>query len=209
MLVLIIGGAASGKSEYAEKLCVELSGEQSKLYVATMEPYGEEAKYRIERHHKLRASKGFQTLEQYRNLKEAKVNGIHTILLECMSTLLANELFTSEFTEDNNKQSEIHDAKQEQRITSEQNLTQEQGEKQEKCIESILQGIRCLQIQSEHLVLVSNKIFDDGISYNKETTEYIETLGILNCKLVEKVDVVVEVICGIPVIRKGQEKIHE
>lgn len=94
MLIMILGGAASGKSEYAENLCMRLSA--SKLYIATMEPYGEEALKRIERHRSMRKQKGFDTLEQYRELSEAEVKGYDTVLLECMSTLLANEFFTGE-----------------------------------------------------------------------------------------------------------------
>ncbi len=94
MLIMILGGAASGKSEYAENLCLQLSS--SKLYIATMEPYGEEALQRIERHTRMRKQKGFDTLEKYNRLFEAEVSGYDTVLLECMSTLLANEFFSSE-----------------------------------------------------------------------------------------------------------------
>ncbi len=96
---MVIGGAASGKSEYAEELCMRLSSK--KLYVATMEPYGEEALKRIERHTTMRKAKGFDTLEKYTHLSECEAKGYETILLECMSTLLANEFFTDENYDEN------------------------------------------------------------------------------------------------------------
>ena len=66
MLRLIIGGSASGKSEYAERLVCPLPGKR--IYVATMEPFGEEGRERIARHRKLREGKGFVTAEVPRDL---------------------------------------------------------------------------------------------------------------------------------------------
>ena len=48
MLTLVIGGSGSGKSSFGEKLAQESN---SKLYyLATMIPYGDEGKRRVERH---------------------------------------------------------------------------------------------------------------------------------------------------------------
>ena len=66
MLRLIIGGSASGKSEYAERLVCSLPGKR--IYAATMEPFGEEGRERIARHRKLREGKGFVTVEVPRDL---------------------------------------------------------------------------------------------------------------------------------------------
>ena len=61
MVILVIGGSGSGKSEYAEGRCVQLNTKE-KLYIATMEPFGEESLARIARHRRLRQGKGFDTL---------------------------------------------------------------------------------------------------------------------------------------------------
>ena len=66
MTTLITGGAKNGKSHYAEHLLDSCTGQ--KIYIATMQPYGEEAHMAIERHRKIRAGKGFQTVEQYTDL---------------------------------------------------------------------------------------------------------------------------------------------
>ena len=70
MLHLIIGGSGSGKSEYAENQAVLLSKKEdlSLYYIATMKPFGEEGKRRVERHRRLRSGKGFFTIEHYVNL---------------------------------------------------------------------------------------------------------------------------------------------
>ena len=62
MLILVTGGAASGKSEHAERLVCEKA--QSRLYLATMQPFGAAAETRIARHRALRRDKGFETVER-------------------------------------------------------------------------------------------------------------------------------------------------
>ena len=47
MLILVTGGAASGKSEHAERLVCEKA--QSRLYLATMQPCGKRGIGRFER----------------------------------------------------------------------------------------------------------------------------------------------------------------
>lgn len=92
MISLIIGGSGSGKSEYAEALCVKEPG--SRLYIATMEPFGEEGHAKIMRHHQLRSGKGFDTFECYTNLEAVTIEHYDVILLECVSNLVANEMYS-------------------------------------------------------------------------------------------------------------------
>lgn len=98
MFTLIIGGAASGKSQYAEALTVRLAG--PRLYIATMQPFDDECRARIQKHRAQRADKGFDTLECYTGLQQAalQVPCGANVLLECMSNLIANELYSPEGT---------------------------------------------------------------------------------------------------------------
>ena len=88
MIALVIGGSGSGKSQFAEDMC---KGKSPLSYIATMKPCGSEAEERIKRHRKMRKDKGFTTLECCSNLHTLNLRG--TVLLECMSNLLANEIF--------------------------------------------------------------------------------------------------------------------
>lgn len=99
MLYLVIGGVASGKSEYAESVAVKLSKEE-KLYIATMEPFDDECVKKIARHRKMRSEKGFITAECQRNLHLLKTDFHKTAMLECMSNLLANEMYCENPCED-------------------------------------------------------------------------------------------------------------
>ena len=93
MFTLVIGGAASGKSEYAEQLILR-AGAMKRIYIATMEPLDDECRARVARHRALRAQKGFETVECYTNLEQRRLPGQGAVLLECMGNLVANELFS-------------------------------------------------------------------------------------------------------------------
>ena len=95
MLILVTGGAASGKSEHAERLVCEKA--QSRLYLATMQPFGKSAEARIARHRALRAGKGFATVERTLDLANLRLSRQYDgILLEDLGNLLSNELFAPE-----------------------------------------------------------------------------------------------------------------
>lgn len=173
MTTLVIGGAASGKSEYAESL---LKSAEKKIYIATMQPFGEEAQQRVARHRTLRANKGFATLERFTAL-----DGItdmllpfgSSVLLECLGNLVANELFSPDGAKENAES-------------------------------AILNGMTLLSGRCRHLVVVTNDIFADGIAYDADIQRYLALLGRCNAVLVAQFDVVVEVVCGIPIVLKGE-----
>lgn len=187
-LLVVTGGSASGKSEYAEGRAVSLAGRDggSLVYLAAMMPSGEDARMRIERHQRLRAGKGFETIERYRDIyglccgdsresvyfREKAAGG--TVLLECMSNLTANEMFAETDTSDR-----------------------------------IPEGITALRELVRNLVIVTIDVFGDGQRYDPETERYRRCLGLLNQELAAWADEVVEVVCGIPLIHKKTEEEQE
>ena len=94
MLSLIIGGAGSGKSALAEALCCSLDG--PRLYIATMSAADGENLERIEKHRRQREGLRFDTLECPAGLDRADIPDGANALLEDLSNLLANELFSPE-----------------------------------------------------------------------------------------------------------------
>lgn len=96
MFSVVTGGSASGKSAYAENEIMKLKEAKPDarlIYLATMVPYGEDTRQRIQRHIGLRAGKGFETVECFGGLKELGWNSNDIVLLECMSNLLADEIY--------------------------------------------------------------------------------------------------------------------
>ena len=58
-----------------------------------MQAFDEESHRRIRRHRHMRAGKGFETIERYTELDELLIPKDCVVLLECMSNLVANEMF--------------------------------------------------------------------------------------------------------------------
>lgn len=93
MFTLVIGGAASGKSAYAEELILKC-GKKCRIYIATMEPFDEECRQRIQKHRIQRQEKAFETIECYTDLSSVHLSEKGAVLLECMSNLAANERYS-------------------------------------------------------------------------------------------------------------------
>lgn len=194
MITLVTGGSGSGKSAYAESLLSSCEG--IKYYIATMQIYDAEGEKKVERHRKLRAGKGFLTIEspinvgkiqfacagkaeqaQYRQEVERKVQGSSekkSALLECMSNLTANEMFTKDGMKS-----------------------------EEEVVEKIVSEIQTLSQKLDNLVIVTNNVFEDGVIYDAGTMEYLKALGRINAALARLADRVAEVVVGIPVELKG------
>lgn len=168
MLTLIIGGAGSGKSALAERLACALDG--ARIYLATMEIYDHESRLRVERHRELRKDKGFQTVEQPVQLERAEIPVNANVLLEDLSNLLANEMFSP----DGNG------------------------------CESIPAGIEAIQTRASHLTIVTNEVFSGGVDHDAGTLKFLSNLAWLNREITAKADTVIEVVCGLPNVLKGE-----
>lgn len=91
MLTLVVGGAASGKSEYAEHLVLQTA--RPRYYLATMQVWDAECAARVEKHRRMRAEKQFETLECPLHLGTVHLPARGSALLEDLGNLTANELY--------------------------------------------------------------------------------------------------------------------
>lgn len=173
MMVLVTGGASSGKSSYAEFVASRLPGPH--YYLAAMKPFGAEAKRRIQRHRELRAGKGFQTIECHAGFDGCMDKQSGTALLECLGNVVANELFSDDGT----------------------------CRASDEVIETVLDSIGSLSGQFSNLVIVDNEVGSDGMRYDGGTEDYICVLGAVSCALAQRCDSVVECIVGQPMVVKG------
>lgn len=171
--IVVTGGSASGKSAHAERILCALAP-HSRLYLATMQPFGAEAQARITRHRAMRADKGFETLERAHDLMHLQLSTEYDgVLLEDVGNLLANELYMPEGTG-------------------------------EHSVAAVCAGIMHLAAQCGTLVAVTNEVFSDGLRYDEETVRYIHALGQLNTALAARADAVYESVCGILIAHKGE-----
>ena len=95
MFVTVTGGSGSGKSAFAEEQILKFP-EKNRLYIATMVCFDEESRQRVKRHRKMRKEKHFDTLECPTDLVHVRIPKDTAVLLECMSSLAANEVFSPE-----------------------------------------------------------------------------------------------------------------
>ena len=170
MTTLVTGGSKCGKSSLAEHILDGFCG--SKIYIATMEPFGDEALEAIERHRRMRAHKGFVTIEKYTDIHEAALETNSAVLLECIGNLCANEMF------------------------SENSISYPANQ--------IINGIKRLSETASELVIVTNQVGSDGISYEHGTAEYIRLLGEVNRRIADFADNVIECVYGVPIVLKGE-----
>lgn len=166
MFITVTGGSGSGKSAFAEEQILKFPP-GNRIYIATMMCFDEESRKRVARHRQMRKDKQFETLECYTDLEHAVIPYGSTVLLECMSNLTANEIFSPDGAKD-------------------------------QAYEAVCRGLLHLKEQADHVCVVTNEIFSDGISYDMETQNYQRVLGKLNAFLAEISDACYEVVYGIP-----------
>lgn len=191
MMELVTGGSGSGKSAYAEsvicgkhRLLCETTENAPLYYIADMVPYGRETEKKIEAHRKMRAGKGFATLEWYVDLPgrisapdSPELKG-SCVLLECVSNLTANEMYEPAGAQNTGRDTP----------------------------ESVIKGVRMLKERCAHLVVVTNDVFRESVPDSEEMTAYKDNLGMINRALAEMADRVTEVVSGVPVcIKSGSD----
>lgn len=91
-MILVTGGARSGKSRHAEALI----GDSSQvLYIATLQILDDEMVVRIE-HHRQGCLEHWRIVERWQHFDElihADINPNEVVLLECVTTMVTNLLF--------------------------------------------------------------------------------------------------------------------
>ena len=90
-LTLILGGAASGKSAFAERL-VSDSG-RARIYLATAQAFDDEMQAKLTLHRRTRGP-GWRTIETPLDLAPAlrQASGQEAVLLDCITMWLSNHL---------------------------------------------------------------------------------------------------------------------
>ena len=92
-IFLVLGGARSGKSEFAEKLMYHSTGKR-KGYIATSQILDDEKRYRVILHRQRRPAdwKTFEVMHEAGNSMEAILSEADSILFDCITMYVNNIL---------------------------------------------------------------------------------------------------------------------
>jgi adenosylcobinamide kinase/adenosylcobinamide-phosphate guanylyltransferase len=178
--IFISGGCKSGKSYHAQILAKKMQQEQIQqhlplYYLATMIPCDNEDLQRIRRHQGEREGWGFETFEVSKNIlsvpQYCNING--TFLLDSVTSLLANEMFT------------------------------EKGNVVDKASEKLSHELVMLAKILKNIVFVSDFIYSDACFYDPSTEAFRKGLAFIDRKLAKICETVLEISCGNVIVHKS------
>ncbi|GLX79243.1 adenosylcobinamide kinase/adenosylcobinamide phosphate guanyltransferase [Thalassotalea insulae] len=187
MLHLVLGGARSGKSSFAEKsVLAQLSAGQVPIYIATAEPLDRGMKQRIAHHQKLRQHQAWQLIECPKALEQPLAELVvgDVILIDCLTLWLSNQLSTALLR---------------QKRTQAENA-QYLGDYLHQQVASLVQ---LLSQHPANITLVSNEIGLGVVPMGQETRVFVDHQGWMNQALAQVADKVTLVTAGIPLALKG------
>ena len=175
---LIIGGARSGKSNYAQELALKCP--QPVLFVATAEANDEEMRQRIEEHKKVRPST-WRTLEvttHVGNQIRREIGEMQTVIVDCV-TLLVNNIFSRYF----NSSMELGDA----------------APVEKEVIAEISELVDCISQVDASFIIVTNEVGLGIVPAISMSRLYRDLLGRANQILAQHTDEVYLMVAGLPV----------
>lgn len=188
-LVLIIGGARSGKSSFAEQLAA--SSERPVAFIATATADDDEMRERIARH---RASRPRQwhTLEEPLDLSGAVRRASEladVLLLDCVTLWLGNVLLQASKQHEKDDEEEVEELSLPGRLFDERAL---------KEIEALLVVVKSLA-PGKTLIVVTNEVGLGVVPAYPLGRLYRDTLGYVNQQLAHAADRVYLMVAGIAV----------
>jgi adenosylcobinamide kinase / adenosylcobinamide-phosphate guanylyltransferase len=181
-LILILGGARSGKSSTAERMARERGGDDV-LYIATAQASDDEMQARIATHRQFRPA-GWRTLEAPVKVAEAlrTIELPSVILLDCMTLLTSNVLLT---LADNCTQTEANQA----------------------ILEEIEALLAFQKANRATWIMVSNEVGMGIVPPYRLGRLYRDALGIANQHIAQAADEVILMVAGLPWFLKKSEEI--
>ena len=186
-LILILGGARSGKSAEAVRMARE-RGTGQVLYVATAEPGDDEMRFRIEKHRAERPA-GWHTLEAPYNVGQAigrqpdgrQSDGYATIIVDCITLLVSNLMV--------DRPDPYADAVQ--KVVVEE-------------IAAIVQAAKAMPSASQ-MIIVSNEVGTGLAPLTPLGRAFRDLVGQANQTLATAADRAVLMVAGLALLLKGEE----
>lgn len=177
-MTLILGGARSGKSRYAQELAAK--SKKRVLFVATCEPLDEEMSARIKAHQRSRP-RNWKTLETPTDVAKAmkdKIGDAEVVIIDCMTLLVSNLMGSEEANAE----------------TLEKKVNAEMEEL-----------VAFIKTTNAHFIIVSNEVGLGLVPPYPAARVYRDALGMANQMLARNADEVYFMVAGIPMELKKEE----
>lgn len=183
-VILVTGGARSGKSNFAEKLCTDRNNKTA--YIATSIPFDDEMKDRVRKHKESRPQ-NWKTYEIYKDIYSIikDISKSHdTVIMDCVTLLVNNLMFSYDI--------DIEKSNQEQ-INNLEKYIKDQ-------VNKLLNEIKKTNL---YFVAVTNELGMAVVPANKLSRVYTDIVGRINQLIASQSDEVYLVVSGIPMKIKG------
>lgn len=168
-IILLVGGARSGKSTFAQEMAVNTGGKV--LFCATAEALDDEMKSRIAAH-KISRPANWDTLEIPRNISQAlekRAQDYDTVIIDCVTVLVSNCIGEDSIYE------------QASRVISDE----------------ITALIELMGKKQSNYILVSNEVGSGLVPDNRLGRIYRDILGQVNQQLARVADEVYYMVAGL------------
>ena len=180
MLIHITGGCKNGKTDYAQKLCCDVSPKGKRIYIAVMVPSDDEDLKRIRIHRKDREKLGFITAEcgnmfheflkdpcSFLDMDQSELSEC-SCLLDSTTALLMNMMFVKPLEE----------------------------ERESSFSTRIIEDIWELESKVKLLAVISDGIYSDSVIYDEYTQKYRRALAMTDRKIAGIADETIEITAG-------------
>lgn len=185
-IVLMTGGARSGKSTYAEKYLADRYDAVS--YIATAIPFDDEMRHRIAKHQAQRPSH-WATYEAYRNLEQL-VSEIdlkaEACLLDCLTILVTNYMMDATHIDWDKPEAQAVQIVQTEVL---------------EAVEHLLVKLKSLKLD---MVFVTNELGMGIVPENPMARAFRDIAGRVNQLVAGHADEVYLLVCGLPMVLKTQ-----
>lgn len=178
-IILVTGGARSGKSSFAESLCIKQNNKTA--YIATSVAFDDEMKNRVKKHQESRP-KNWKTYEIYKDIYSIveELNKNHdTVIMDCVTLMVNNLMFTHGVEVDEATSEELNEL---------ENYIREQ-------ITKLLEAVKKTNL---YFVIVTNEIGMGIVPENKLSRIYGDFVGRANQLIASYSNEVYFVVSGIP-----------
>ena len=178
-LILITGGQRSGKSEYAERLALQMSS--TPIYLATSRIWDDEFRQRVDMH-KARRGSQWTNIEEEKYLSRHDVTG-RVVLVDCVTLWATNFFFDLQ--------------------PESMRSARAAAAHVDRTLEELKSEFAKFTSQDAIFIFVTNEIGSGGVSDNEIQRKFTDVEGWMNQFIAAQANEVILMVSGIPVKIKG------